>query len=306
MAEDDTGRRLDLAGEWVTREEFATCSEQLHELPVLFIGARERSVLVNANISHGNNLPLGVFSERRERYLKGIFELLRNGDWSSAGMPSSVQHWFVQRAQSVNPYQKEADNRQLEINAVLEMLHAVDERIDEEALQIDGDERVFLKVEGQMCGLDELSSGFASLVKLMQAIVACYASFTNEPNLRHVPGIVLIDEIESHLHASWQSQIIPTLKKLLPNTTFYVATHSPLVLSQLEEGEAYLLERGRDGVVRTRVIDSPNRRAFVDVLGDALNVDLNVLKRKGMERGDQSIAKKKLLDLLSAQTGNKS
>ncbi|MDG9699480.1 AAA family ATPase [Ottowia sp. 10c7w1] len=143
-----------------------------------------------------------------------------------------------------------------------------------------------------------MSSGFASLVKLIQAIVAGYAHFINTPNLHEVSGIVLIDEIESHLHASWQARIIPTLKRLLPNTIFYVATHSPIVLSQLEEGEAYLLRRDADGVVRSSMIDSPDRRAFADVLDDALNVNLNVLKRHRMENSDQHHAKRQLLKLM--------
>ncbi|MDO5626219.1 MAG: AAA family ATPase [Pseudomonadota bacterium] len=294
---DAEGQSFDRPEPWVSRDVPFASSGHLHDRPVLLLGARGRSVLVNEAGGH-DRAPLGVFDQRHERYLRGVSQLLNHGDLATAGMTGDAQTWFVQRAQSVNPYQKAADNLQAEINAVLEMLHAVDERIEARTLQIDGAGRVFLQVEGQMRGLDELSSGFASLVRLMQAIVAGYASFTNEPNLRHVRGVVLIDEIESHLHARWQSQIIPTLKKLLPHTTFFIATHSPLVLAQLEEGEAYLLKRDPDNVVRTHVIDSPNRRAFADVLDDTLGVDLNTLKRSAMQQGDQSEAKRKLRELL--------
>jgi predicted ATP-binding protein involved in virulence len=132
--------------------------------------------------------------------------------------------------------------------------------------------------------------------------VAGYAAFTNEKQLQRVRGIVLIDEIDVHLHAEWQAKIIPCLKSLLPNTTFYIATHSPLVLAQLQEGEAYLLERSEtDGVVRSQVIDSPNRRLFVDVLENALGVDLNKLKLESLENDNQAEAKQKLLSLLRAQ-----
>ena len=149
-----------------------------------------------------------------------------------------------------------------------------------------------------MCGLAELSSGFTSLVKLVQAIVSGYAAFTNEVQLRHVRGVVLIDEIESHLHAQWQAQIIPKLKELLPNTTFFIATHSPLVLAQLQEGEAYLLKRDAEGVVRSEMIEAPNRRAFADVLESAFGVDLNALKRQALLADYQSAAKLALLAML--------
>jgi hypothetical protein len=192
---------------------------------------------------------------------------------------------------------------------VLAILQALEPRIDPQGFerpdgagrigfQIDGAENVFLCVEGQEVELGELSSGFLALVKIVQAIIAGYAAFTNEVQLQNVRGIVLIDEIDAHLHAQWQTRILPTLKKLLPNTTFYVTTHSPLVLTQLENGEAYLLERHSDGVVRSKVIKSANRRLLVDVLDDGFGVDLNQLKRDRLEREDQTEGKAWLRDLL--------
>lgn len=46
-------------------------------------------------------------------------------------------------------------------------------------------------------------------------------------------GVVLIDEIELHLHPAWQKDILPRLLKTFPNIQFIVTTHSPLVLAQL-------------------------------------------------------------------------
>lgn len=270
-----------------------------HDLPVLLLGAVQRSSMQEQTVSG----MIGTFAQRREGYFRGLVQALQDQKLSSLGMMGDVRSWFVARAQSVNPYQKDADNRKVEIDAVLQVLNGMDERIDAAELQVDGAGRVSLKVDGQMRELSELSSGFTSLVKLVQAIISGYASFTNETNLRQVKGIVLIDEIESHLHARWQSQIVPRLKALLPNTTFYIATHSPLVLAQLEEGEAYLLERGNDGVVRSSIIDSPDRRAFADVLESAFGVDLNSLKRRSLERSDQTAAKQALLRLIEQGKG---
>lgn len=266
-----------------------------HAQPVVFLGAAHRGSL---EIESRSQAELGTFTVRRKKYFGEIANAFQSGKLTSLGMVGDTRSWFVTRAQSVNPYQKSVDNRQVEIDAVLSMLNTVDQRIDPKSLEIDGSGRVFLRVEGQQRELSELSSGFTSLVKLMQAIIAGYAAFTNEVQLQRIHGAVLIDEIESHLHAKWQSGIIPLLKKLLPNTTFYIATHSPLVLAQLQEGEAYLLQRDEDGVVRSQLIDSPDRRAFADVLESAFGVDLNQLKRESLERDDQTAAKKRLLSLL--------
>ncbi|GHU40265.1 ATPase [Betaproteobacteria bacterium] len=268
-----------------------------HSLPVIFLGAGHRADL--GDEQSANSL-LGSFEERRKAYFNKSVHALQSNHLSSLGMTGDVRRWFVMRAQSVNPYQKSKDNRQVEIDAVLSMLHAMEARIDPESLQVDAAGQVFLEVDGQARELGDLSSGFISLVKLMQSIVAGYAAFTNEVQLQRVQGIVLIDEIESHLHPEWQVKIIPCLKKLLPNTTFYVATHSPLVLTQLKDGEAYLLERGEDGVVRSRMIEGTSRRLLVDVLERAFGVDCNKLKFQAMEQDPEQNRKAKqgLLSLL--------
>ncbi|WP_261863394.1 AAA family ATPase [Psychrobacter sp. JCM 18900] len=147
--------------------------------------------------------------------------------------------------------------------------------------------------------MSELSSGFASILKIMQSIIAGYSYFTNETNIARVKGVVFIDEIESHLHTKWQATIIPTLKRLFPNTTFYITTHSAIVLSQLQHGEAYELYRNKeDGVVKTELIAHPNNVAFVDLLKDAFDIDINKLKLARDNAPQQTEAKQALLSLL--------
>ena len=53
--------------------------------------------------------------------------------------------------------------------------------------------------------------------------------------LKTTPGIVMIDEIELHLHPSWQQQILPTLQKIFPRIQFIVTTHSPQVVSSIPQ-----------------------------------------------------------------------
>lgn len=58
-----------------------------------------------------------------------------------------------------------------------------------------------------------------------------------------LPGIVLIDEIELHLHIAWQKKVLPFLIKVFPNLQFIVATHSPFVVSSIESAVIYDLEK---------------------------------------------------------------
>ena len=48
-------------------------------------------------------------------------------------------------------------------------------------------------------------------------------------------GVVLIDEIELHMHPSWQRVILSVLKKTFPNIQFIITTHSPIVLSEVDD-----------------------------------------------------------------------
>lgn len=273
-----------------------------HSQPVIFLGAQKRGD-IKSN-SHKPALSLGALSQRRESYISAVAEKMRS-DFGSMNMETSIEEWFVTLARSSNPYQKKEDNREIEIKTVIRLLHEIDNRIDPEFLEISGDDRVSLKIEGQKRELSQLSSGFTSILKLIQAIVSGYGYFTNEVQLQNVKGIVLIDEIESHLHLTWQATIIPLLKKLFPNTTFYITTHSSVVLSQLKEGEAYTLYRDNDGIVKTRVVQSPNKAALADILKDVFQVDLNQMKLENSSVNDQEKAKQHLLALLKQQESKK-
>ncbi len=268
-----------------------------HQLPIVFLASQNRGF-----IQHDAKpaQAIGTLEQRRNAYFQRLIQGMNN-NFTSLNMDTGIEEWFVTLAQSANPYQKQEDNRDIEIRVVLELLNKIDSRIAPKYMQISGDGRVNLKIDGQPRELSHLSTGFASILKMLQAIVSGYGYFTNETRLQQVKGIVLIDEIESHLHLSWQAKIIPLLKQLFPNTTFYITTHSSIVLSQLKAGEAYRLQRDTDGVVRTQAITSPNTTSLIDVLQEAFDIDLNRLKLDSLVPADQQQAKQQLLNLINGQ-----
>ncbi|MGX2956889.1 AAA family ATPase [Ursidibacter arcticus] len=267
-----------------------------HNLPVVYIAAQNRGeigVLGTDKIS-----PLGEYEERRKRY----FETVLNGmgdKFSSLNMNTPIEEWFIQRAMSANDYQDDKDNREVELLTVLRILHKIDPRISAEKrdFKVIGSKYVALSIAGESRRLNELSSGFASLIKIVQTIVAGYSFFTNTRKIEQVQGYVLIDEIESHLHVEWQTRILPLLIDVFPNTYFVITTHSSLVLAQLAQGEAFQLVK-RDGKVETKVIPNPSQSALIDLLEEAFNVNLNKLKLDSTTPESQLEAKKALLALL--------
>ncbi len=73
------------------------------------------------------------------------------------------------------------------------------------------------------------------------------------------PGVVLVDEIDLHIHPAWQRTIIPTLAATLPNLQFIFTTHSPLVVGTLEAANLFSVLRGTDGFP---LIERPNEETL--------------------------------------------
>lgn len=86
--------------------------------------------------------------------------------------------------------------------------------------------------------------------------------------LDSVPGIVLIDEVDLHLHPDWQQQIIPSMRTAFPNVQFIVTTHSPQVLSTVPADQIRVL----DGDAVSHVDFSEGLRSDV-VLREVMGTD---------------------------------
>ncbi len=90
--------------------------------------------------------------------------------------------------------------------------------------------------------LAQLSDGYRNLLALVLDFARRLAQANpNWPNPLEAPGILLIDEIELHLHPRWQQQVIPALRAAFPNTQLIVSTHSPAVLTTVRREHIKLL-----------------------------------------------------------------
>jgi len=89
----------------------------------------------------------------------------------------------------------------------------------------------------------QLSSG-EKMILLLVCDIARRLLILNsmDENCLEGEGVVLIDEIEMHLHPKWQRRIVPALRKVFPNIQFIATTHSPQVLSNLSDNEIIVLD----------------------------------------------------------------
>lgn len=86
----------------------------------------------------------------------------------------------------------------------------------------------------------ELSGGYSAVLSILMDLILRME--VNKGKEYDVSGIVLIDEIETHLHLELQKKILPFLIKFFPNIQFIVTTHSPFVLNSIDNAIVYDLE----------------------------------------------------------------
>lgn len=100
-----------------------------------------------------------------------------------------------------------------------------------------------LEVGREPFDFNTLSRGYAAVLDIVVDLIIRMEKQTNRVFDFTIPGIVLIDEIETHLHLELQKRILELLTTIFPNIQFIVSTHSPFILNSLENVTIYDLEK---------------------------------------------------------------
>lgn len=105
--------------------------------------------------------------------------------------------------------------------------------------------RMLITKNGQELRVDELSDGEKSTLALAGDLARRLATANpSSDNALTGNAIVLIDELELHLHPAWQRRTVVQLGKTFPNCQFIVSTHSPQVISEIPPEGIFLLKNG--------------------------------------------------------------
>lgn len=168
-----------------------------------------------------------------------------------------MRHWFsrmllISRKKTVPEF--EAVRR-----AIADCYKNIDERSNLEKIQVDYDaETEDIEIQSyfrdgsiEFLPLHYLSDGAKSILATVADIA--YRMATLNPHLREAvttetAGVVLIDELDMHLHPSWQRKIIDSLRRTFPRLQFVFTTYSPTVLTNVPKENIRMLN---DGIVIT-------------------------------------------------------
>lgn len=135
-----------------------------------------------------------------------------------------------------------------EIRSWFEKLEQLLQRIfTDDTVKIAFDEETFafhiMQQGREPFDFNTLSSGYQAVLDIVLDIIMRMQNQTKRSFDFNLPGIVLIDEIETHLHLELQKNIMPLLTAVFPNIQFIVTTHSPFILNSLENAVIYDLEK---------------------------------------------------------------
>lgn len=153
--------------------------------------------------------------------------------------------------------------------------------------EVNSDGAFFKGPDGALINLNDLSEGIKSVLSLALEIIRLLVYnfgakkvfsnyFDQYPDNNYIPiyGVVLIDEIDAHLHPTWQTKIGQWFTKVFKNMQFIVATHSPLICRACENGSIWRLAAPGSGQKSGPVTgEAKDKLVYGDVL-DAYETDV--------------------------------
>ena len=122
--------------------------------------------------------------------------------------------------------------------------------------------------------LRQLPDGLRSIIGwLVSCVAKLDARFPEHPDPLSLPLILLLDEPESHLHPAWQRKVLPAAQALFPQAQIFAATHSPFVISSVNEGWIHIFRANDAGVVTIdKARPCQKGDSYLDVVEDILGV----------------------------------
>lgn len=101
-----------------------------------------------------------------------------------------------------------------------------------------------------------LSDGYLTTLGWVVDFIARWARYARDAGYvlgerfnESMPCVVLIDELDLHLHPRWQTEVVSRLRRTFPRTTFVATTHNPLTLHGTKHGEVHVIRQAEDGAL---------------------------------------------------------
>ena len=167
----------------------------------------------------------------------------------------NAEEWLLQADYAVSRTKgaesKRAENQYNRVRKILtELLPDVEDLRISESASLRLGPHVQAKTPYGWVPIQSLSLGYRTLLTWMVDLAArLFERYPDSKNPLAEPAVVLVDEIDLHLHPKWQRKLIQFLSNTFPNTQFIATAHSPLVVQAASDANIVLLQREGDHVV---------------------------------------------------------
>lgn len=152
------------------------------------------------------------------------------------------------------------ENKQDEAKAYLAAIQRVEQLLSEGleypiTFQLERNPfRLEVRQNGIMLSVDQLSDGTRSFLSwpLDYLMRASRVNWTNPADSAVAPGLILVDEIDAHLHPEWQRRVMSVVQQLLPETHIIATTHSPFIVGATDEAQVFRIRKDENGHLTTQ------------------------------------------------------
>jgi len=189
----------------------------------------------------------------------------------------SLQAWFLNlfsrgaiAARRGEPAEK-YDNLLSSFQTALEDIFAehvtLDVSLDSPVLQ------PLVKLRGSQLNLSQIPDGIRGVLGWLGDFLNRREMASHDQRRQPVPSVLLIDELDAHLHPRWQRQILPAIQKALPGVQIIVATHSPFIISSCREAKVHVLQVSSGKAQALPPVDAPFGYSVNATLKDIFDVN---------------------------------
>lgn len=267
-------------------------SIKLGALPLLLLFSVERSRPTDekGKLKKVHPAYAGAFKIKRGFNINDVVEWWESKEAIAGEAPESISARQLELIQqTLHKLCPQFSNWRLELDAesAKEALDLwIDKTIDttilsEKGTLVDTTKRQALRVR-------QLSDGERSIITMCFDITRrlILLNDKNDDPVKNGRGIVLIDEIDLHLHPEWQRKIVSDLPRVFPNLQFIATTHSPQTIGETPPGHVVILEEGGKVSIEPESLGRSSGWILRHIMG---GLDRNAELKQGLEQIDQYI-----------------